>query len=388
MPNAGEKVLIVDDEESVRQVAARALSLEGYQVSMASGGLEAIEMARSEHFSLLLTDIRMPGLSGLETYNQIKEFDSDIAAVVMTGFGTMELAVEALTLGVSGFLAKPFDSLMLLDTVGSALERKRLERENARLRALIPLFELSMAFVGTTRQDELLQKIVATAADETGADRSSLMMREDDRGQLSVRAGIGLPGDAMSSEGQMVGRGIAGWVAEHGEALILQGNARDDPRFHDAASRPEISSAVSVPLIIRDTTIGVLNLAKGLGALPFRESDVEFATVLAGQAAVAIENARLFEEMQRALEQAAELEYLKSEFISIAAHELRTPLAIIVAYATLLEEDAGGVAREHLNVVLEASRHLQSLIDVMVDLSHLQSGVLELHLRRTPASST
>jgi signal transduction histidine kinase len=135
---------------------------------------------------------------------------------------------------------------------------------------------------------------------------------------------------------------------------------------------------VSVPLLFRDSIIGVLNLAKGTGASPFTESDVELVTVLAGQAAAAIENARLFERTQQSFEQLAELEHLKSEFISIAAHELRTPLAIIVAYVTLVAETSEGSAKEHLGVALEASGQLQSLIDVMVDLSHLESGALVL----------
>ena len=378
MPAAREKVLVLDDEQSILSVATRILSMEGYQVATALRGLEAVQMARSEHFDLLLTDVKMPGLSGLETYERIKGFDPDVVAVAMTGFGTMELAVEALTLGVSGFLSKPFDSTMLLETVNQALARKRLERENTRLRALIPLFELSRAFVGEIWLEDLLERIVRTAADETGADRSSLMMVHEERGDLTLQASVGLPSAASSGPNQRIGEGIAGWVAEHGEALILHGDPRQDPRFAQVPSRLGITSAVSVPLLFRDSTIGVLNLAKGPGAPPFAESDVELVTVLAGQAAAAIENARLFERTQRAFQQLAELDHMKSEFISIAAHELRTPLAIVVAYISLVEEQCEGTAKEHLRVALDGCGQLQSLIDVMVDLSHLESGALVL----------
>ncbi|MCD6385092.1 HAMP domain-containing histidine kinase [Candidatus Sumerlaeota bacterium] len=175
-----------------------------------------------------------------------------------------------------------------------------------------------------------------------------------------------------------MGQGIAGWVAEHGEPLILQGDLKEDPRFAEAVRRSEISSAISVPLFFRGTVIGVLNLAKGPGASPFTESDVEFTSVLAGQAAAAIENARMFERIQKAYQQLAELDYLKSEFISIAAHELRTPLAIILAYSTLMKEEATEAIQEHLDIVVDAAMQLKSVIENMVDLSHLESGELEL----------
>ncbi|MCD6385091.1 response regulator [Candidatus Sumerlaeota bacterium] len=190
MPVAREKILVADDEKTIQRMITLVLTAEGYQVTAVSDGLEAVETARSEHFDLFLTDIRMPHLSGLEAYRRIKEFDPDVAAVIITGFGTMELAIQGITLGVSGFLAKPFDGPQLLDVVNRALERKRLERENARLRALIPLFELSKAFMGTIRLEDLLEKIVRTAAEETGSERSSLMLLDEQRGELIVRAAV------------------------------------------------------------------------------------------------------------------------------------------------------------------------------------------------------
>ncbi len=91
----------------------------------------------------------MPDITGLDVAQAIKEIDPDITCVTMTGFGTMDLAIEALKLGIDEFVVKPFSPDELTLTVSKALEKQRLRRENARLRALIPLFELNKTLMTT-----------------------------------------------------------------------------------------------------------------------------------------------------------------------------------------------------------------------------------------------
>ncbi|NLG49783.1 MAG: response regulator, partial [Chloroflexi bacterium] len=144
---AHEKVLLADDENDVRDMCARTLKMAGYQVVAVRDGQEAVERASQEQFDLLLTDLKMPRLSGLDACRKIRASHPDLPAIVMTGFGTMELAIEALQLGVSEFVLKPFRPQALQDAVDRALLKQRLQRENARLKALIPLFELSRVFM-------------------------------------------------------------------------------------------------------------------------------------------------------------------------------------------------------------------------------------------------
>ena len=109
--------------------------------------------------------------------------------------------------------------------------------------------------------------------------------------------------------------------------------------------------------------LGVLNVSRTEESAPFTEGDVELLSVLGSQAAIALDNARLFREIEQAYQRLTELDYLKSEFISIAAHELRSPLAVILAYAAILEDEATGSIREHLFQVVEAAMQLKSIID-------------------------
>lgn len=377
---AGTRILVADDEWDVREVCVRALRLGGYQVTGVANGIEAVEVARQETFDVFLTDINMPGMTGLEAYRRIRELSPQTIGVVITGFGTRESAIEALKLGVAEFVMKPFTPEQLISAVKRALGRRQLELENARLRALIPLFELSQAFMGTVDLTTLLKSIVRTAADETDADRCSLMLLDEERGELSIEAAEGLPEEVVANARQKVGEGISGWVAEHGEPLIIQGDPRDDPRFRDAPSWENLATAISLPLKSHGRSIGVLNVAKGPTAVSFSQSEVELLSVLGSQAAIAIDNARLFREIQEAYRQVSELDHLKSEFISIAAHELRTPLAVVLAYVTLLEDEVSDPLREHLQVVVEAAMQLKSVIDDMLSLSHIEAGQAKLQL--------
>jgi len=283
-----ERILVVDDDPDVVELCRRILTSDGYLVKGATSGQEALEMAKREPFDLLLVDVMMPGMDGIEVYRSIRGMAPEVAGVIITAYGSLEGAVEAIRLGFSGFVTKPFSPEALALAVGQALARRRLERENARLRALIPLFELSRAFMGITELEELLNRVVQVAREETGADRASLMLLED--GGLTIEAAAGLQRGLAAEEG------LAALAMERGEALLLDGEGPLEPRIREAMGG-EVSSALCVPLRVKGRLIGVLSLAK-LGGPPFTQVDLEMASILSGQAAIAIENARLFKELR------------------------------------------------------------------------------------------
>jgi signal transduction histidine kinase/CheY-like chemotaxis protein len=292
---AGEKILVVDDDPGVLASCQRILAHKGYRVEGAGNGYQAIERAEDELFDLLLVDIRMPGMNGLETYQAIKEFNPDIIGVIITGYASMETAIEAIKLGFDGFLIKPFSLDELYSVVAKALERQNLRRENTRLMALIPLFEMSNAFMTTMDLDELLNQVVHVAKRETKTDRVSLMLLDEASGELTIEAAIGLPQEVVATTRIRPGEGIAGWVAERGEPLLLDDKTPLDPKIRKAMKSDVVTSALCVPLKIKDRVIGVLNLSK-LDGGSLAEGDLELTSVLCGQAAIAIENARLYGE--------------------------------------------------------------------------------------------
>ncbi len=315
---AQEKILVVGSDPDVLGLCLRSLRAEGYTVEGATRGKQAIEIAKKEQFDLLLMDVvpcpeffgpsveiktgsaqdkpveGMPEQNGLEIYRAIKEFTPEMLGVIIIGSKSTEEIIKALKLGFDDFVVKPFDPDWLSSTVAKALDKRRMERENVRLRTLMPLFELSKAFLTTLDLNSLLDQIVETGLQETKADRASLMLLEGR--ELVVKASVGLPSEIAAMARDKVGQGISGWVAERGEPLLLADGASLDPQIKEAMSRGEIASALCVPLLLKDEVIGVLNISK-LGEGPaFTQGDLEFVSILGGEAAISIENARLYRE--------------------------------------------------------------------------------------------
>lgn len=127
---ASERILIVDDEDGMRRLLGRVLSREGYETTTAASGAEAMLQVAREHFDLVVTDIKMPEMDGLQLLDEIKEFDPSLPIIVMTAYGTVENAVQALRSGAYDYIAKPFETDEIKLTVAKALERERLLAEN------------------------------------------------------------------------------------------------------------------------------------------------------------------------------------------------------------------------------------------------------------------
>lgn len=123
------RILVVDDEEIARENIRHVLTKESHQVATASTGFEAMALLRSQPFDLVLTDLKMEGLDGLELLSQIKEARPETAVILITGYATVETAVKAMKTGACDYIAKPFQLEELRAAVARSLEKKRMERE-------------------------------------------------------------------------------------------------------------------------------------------------------------------------------------------------------------------------------------------------------------------
>jgi len=128
------RILVVDDEASLRDALGKLLSAEGFEVRSAGNGREALEVLSSERFDFILCDLRMPGMGGLELLREITARGVPGTVIMMSAFGTVETAVEAMKLGAYDYVSKPFMSEEILLTLRKAAERERLREENVSLR--------------------------------------------------------------------------------------------------------------------------------------------------------------------------------------------------------------------------------------------------------------
>jgi signal transduction histidine kinase len=295
----------------------------------------------------------------------------------MTGFSSMDTAIEALKLGIDEFVVKPFTSEELSLAVSKALEKERLRKENARLRALIPLFELNKTLISTINVDELSYRVMQVAREEANADRVLLYLL-DEEGELRLHGQLGnlppLREDELEAE-----RKLAQQCVKKQAQIVVGGDILPPLALAKIVDSLNAQALIANPLVAQTQVIGAIILLKESPGLAFAPSDPEFLTVMAGQAAIAIENARLFAEIQRAYEELQKLDRMKSEFINIAAHELRTPLAILIGYASLMEEETVGNQHYSLEIILRNAMKLRSLIDDMLNLRYLETGQSQLN---------
>ena len=127
-------VLVVDDEEIMREILETLLSREGYDVRLASSGTEGLELARSLPFDAAIVDIMMPGLDGIATLDELKRIDEDLAVIIITAYASVESAISAMKSGAFDYITKPFKNDEVIVVVRNAMERRRLVNENRSLR--------------------------------------------------------------------------------------------------------------------------------------------------------------------------------------------------------------------------------------------------------------
>ena len=130
-----DTILIVDDEKNYLVVLETLLESEGYEIITASNGSKAVERLRDSDINLIITDVKMPAMSGMELLKKAKELTPDIPVIMMTAFGTIEMAVEAMKEQAFDYITKPFENDRLKMTVKKALESASLKMENRRLKA-------------------------------------------------------------------------------------------------------------------------------------------------------------------------------------------------------------------------------------------------------------
>ncbi|MGB9640282.1 MAG: sigma-54-dependent transcriptional regulator, partial [Anaerolineales bacterium] len=123
------KILVIDDETGIREGTKRALSAQGYEVDTAENGEQGLELIKKNRYDLILLDVMMPGISGIELIEKIHQVDPETVCIIITGYATVEMAVRAIKEGAYDFLTKPFTVDDLLIVVNQGLERRRLSME-------------------------------------------------------------------------------------------------------------------------------------------------------------------------------------------------------------------------------------------------------------------
>lgn len=396
---AKETIVVVDDEAPARTAVARILAASGYTVHALPGGQEAIDFAMTQPFDVLLTDFRMPGgLDGLTTVRAVRRINPQVVAIIMTGNNSIDLAIQSLNLGVHGFVVKPFTAYELLSTIERTIELQQLIRENIKMKALVDVFETTKTLVTAENEPARLPHLAAEQAFcQTNSTEAQVLLNAENsnKNELPELAAVVIKNpegtDPVPLELEHYARNNNADLArlqkaavralESGTSIFLIDDeevALDTSRMVPSQRQ---SCTVIVPMLAQGRKVGALCIARRETEHTFSEVDLRTVAILAGQAAVAIDNTRLYRRLAK-VEALREADRLRSEFVSTVSHELRTPLTSIKGYATtLLRADVQWnerVGHEYLSIINEECDKLMQLIDNILEVSKIEAGALRI----------
>jgi signal transduction histidine kinase len=383
-PQAGAvaptRVLIADDDVTMCTFCARALSAAGHSPTTALTAEAALSALRDEGpFDLLLADIQMPGMSGLELSQVAREIDPAIAVVIMTGHSTVDTLNASVRRGVADYLTKPFEIEELRSVVEQALHKRRLLQEIVRLRALEGLLRSSEAINAILDRDQLAREIVSRARDHVPCQAGFLIVAGASDTALKT---VAEPGDA---ELLRAGHAAALDSIRAGRPIALRAAS---PAVGDAeplamvGGRP-LPYGLAVPLRSQGDGVGTLLLCDDRPDLASHGAQ-ELLALLANQAGNALRNAHLYGELDTAYRGLRELDRMKSEFIAIASHELRSPLSIVMGYAKMVRDRSEGEQRDYSQRVLDGAERIKAIVDDMMRLREFGRKQSQLSLEQAP----
>ncbi|MBW1902009.1 MAG: response regulator [Deltaproteobacteria bacterium] len=320
------KVLVIDDEKRIRNGCQKTLKLEGFEVATIESGTLGLEIIEKEHFDIILLDLMMPGLSGMEVLARVKALHPETIVIVISGYATLEHAIEAMKKGAFDFIAKPFSPEELRSVVSKAIQFIRtledIVTENSRMRVLI---------------NQLSGGVMATDAQKNVALANPAFLR------------------MMNYRGKAIGRPVT---------EIVQ-NKKLNQMIDQALSMPQADFAELTAELDLEGNGGKEETVLGARCAPFRDRlgrNLGTLTVLHDITA------------QKKIDQ------LKSDFVSMVAHEIRSPMSTVLAQLkVVLDGLAGEVTQKQQEILGRSSEKIKNLAHLsseLLDLARIESGLI------------
>jgi signal transduction histidine kinase/DNA-binding response OmpR family regulator len=407
---SGETVLVADDRaDNVDFLRQYVLEPNGYQVRGATDGREALGIALEEDIDLIISDLVMPNLNGLELLEELRAAGKQIPAILMTFHGSEETAVNAFRLGARDYIMKPFTVEEMIDAIDGALAEARLRRERDALtqnllkanrqleqhvKELRILYGLGRSVSSLLDLEQVLNRVVEAAIYLTGAEEGSIMLIDEGSGDLYMRAARGVGETHARGFRVRVQDSIAGRVLRAGEPIMLGGRRQDDT--YKVKTDYFVKALLNVPLKVGDEVIGVLAVNNRDAARAFSSRHMRMLIALADYASISIYNARLYQDLAASRDkiekwgqdleatisertmalEATQAQLHRSEKLAALGHmaaglvqEMSDPVNTVLGHVRLLENKLAGESQTRMSLeaiereALRCQITLQSLVD-------------------------
>ena len=331
------QVLVVDDELNIREGSQRILGRAGFDVLTAANGLEALDLLKEKSIPIILLDLKMPGMDGMEVLKRIRQMDTAILVIVITGFATVETAIEAMKQGAYDFIPKPFEPEQLRIVVKRAAEKLQLTREAQALEQ-----ERNQTLADLNTEKTRIRTVIESLPNGVGVVNANGQVVLLNPAFLRL---LDLPLDTEA------GKPVEDYIGEKNLCSLIREISQG--RHIDYEDIPAYELTISDEKFIQARSRPVLgNRRQCLGAV------VNL---------VDITNMKIIDRM-------------KSEFVAKVSHELRSPLATIheqlVHVLGDMVKESSSADQNILMRAKEKTNSLISLIGDLLDLSRIESGII------------
>ncbi len=366
-------ILIIDDEAEAAERFSRLLKRHGHRVDAVISGEEGINKVKNEKFDLILLDIKLPGIDGIQTLENIKKIDPEVEVIMVTGYGTMSSVVESMRKGASDYIEKPLDIEKVIFSIEKAFDRRKLKE-------IVALYEISKAIFASIEMDDLLKTIIDITIKVLRADEASVMLFNEER-ELYIAVSQGINPKIQGETRLAIGERIAGFVAKNTKPLILINGLENDHRFDGIEAREDIRSSIIIPLKKYGKVAGILCANRTRIVDNFSESSLYKANIFASLVSLALDNADLYKKLKSSQEQLVQSTKLASlgKLVSDMAHEVNNPLMVISGRAqlSLMEEIENENLKDNLQIMINQCKQAKDIIQRLLIFSKPSKGELK-----------
>ncbi len=295
MPNA--TILVVDDDAFFRTFCSEVLRGEGHTVHAAGSGAEALELLASTRAALILADIYMPEMTGLELLESIKSRHPSVDVVIMTGYASIDTAVQALKSGAADYLRKPFAAEELTAVVASTLAQRRLYQENERLKLQLELYEATRSFSSLEAPYRVLELGLGALCRVCECDSGVYLHSGDNLQYMALLHHQSMEeATAQAARDALITKGLR--LLRHNDDVAPVGRARLS-RILGNAGGSALRDALLVPLQPAGASIGMFVLFRGSDGRRFHAQDLDTARFLGRQIELSYMNARRMQDARQ-----------------------------------------------------------------------------------------
>jgi two-component system, cell cycle response regulator len=283
-----ERLLVVEDDSFFRELFQDLLKEEGYEVDTAASGTEALGMLHKRDYQVVVSDLVMEDISGLDLLSRVKQFDPAIEVIMVTGHANVETAIYALKNGARDYLVKPINHDELKHTVALCIEQRRLLDENLELKGLINLFQTSQTIANCLELDRIYKLVVEALAKEVGSGRGIGFFPEGD--ELAVKEVKGFD----ESRGEILGRLLLPHVLSRKEVTEITVAGIDELQLAELLAREgaeDINGIMLLSIRSKSHLHGIVALFNEPGSGFSKEFNLKNLHFLLDQSSLAFDNA-------------------------------------------------------------------------------------------------